>query len=104
MSGPLWPVLVLSHVCLSSPVGFGAIIQDVLPPGPRMDDQHILHAQLEHHVLLNLLPQGAASVGLCWLLHHSANQILLHNEARVSVSLQLEILEDRQQKDHALLS
>ena len=69
MSGPLWPVLVLSHVCLSSPVGFRAIFQDVLPPGPCMDDQHILHTQLKHHVLLNFLPQGAVSVELCWLLY-----------------------------------
>ena len=40
MSGPPG-CLVLSHVCLSGPVGFGAVVQDVLPSGPRMDDQHI---------------------------------------------------------------
>lgn len=104
MSGPLWPVLVLSHVCLSSPVGFRAIFQDVLPPGPCMDDQHILHTQLKHHVLLNFLPQGAVSVELCLAPLHSTNQILLHNEARVFVSLQLAILEDREQEDYSLLS
>ena len=63
MSGPPG-CLVLSHVCLSGPVGFGAVVQDVLPSGPHMDDQHIPQTQLKHHVLLNFLPQGTVSVTL----------------------------------------